>query len=117
MFKRIAITTADGLLINQHFGHAKRLLIVDSERDGTFAEKEWREVTPWCSCGAEERDAAEGDGGIADSIKDCAALLTARIGPPARKKLELAGLSVFEEPARIDEAVKKLAVYYGRTGA
>ena len=115
---RIAITSADGVLINQHFGHAKRFLIVDIEADGGggFTEVEWRDTEPWCSGGdVKEKDAEAGDSGIADTIKDCIAVLTARIGPPARKKLELAGLAVFEEPARIDEAVKKLAAYYRMT--
>ena len=47
-------------------------------------------------------------------MRDCAAVLTAKIGVPARKRLELAGIAVFEQPARIDEAVKKLAAYYAK---
>jgi predicted Fe-Mo cluster-binding NifX family protein len=113
---RIAITSADGVLINQHFGHARFFFIVDIERDGSFSVAEKRAVTPWCRSGAEERDAEEGDSGIADRISDCLAVLTARIGPPARRKLEQAGLSVFEEPAEIAAAVKKLAAYYAKTG-
>jgi predicted Fe-Mo cluster-binding NifX family protein len=113
---RIAITSADGVLINQHFGHAKRFYIVDIEKDGGFTVAEERETAPWCGCGGHEKDSQPGDSGIADMIKDCIAVLTARIGPPARKKLELAGLAVFEEPAPIDEAVKKLAAYYAKTG-
>jgi predicted Fe-Mo cluster-binding NifX family protein len=112
---RIAITSADGVLINQHFGHAKRFYIVDIEKDGGFTLAEERETAPWCRGGVREKDAEPGDSGIADTIKDCAAVLTARIGPPARKKLELAGLAVFEEPAPIDQAVKKLAAYYVKT--
>jgi predicted Fe-Mo cluster-binding NifX family protein len=100
------------VLINQHFGHARRFYIVDIEKDGSFILAEQRETAPWCGCGSKEKDAEPGDSGIADAIKDCIAVLTARIGPPARKKLELAGLAVFEEPAPIDEAVQKLAAYY-----
>lgn len=111
---RIAITSADGVLINQHFGHARFFYIIDIDRDGSFAVVEKRETVPWCGYGAAEKDAEDGDSGIADSIKDCVAVLTARIGPPARKKLELAGLSVFEEPAVIAGAVKKLAAYYAK---
>ena len=113
---RVAITSADGVLINQHFGHAKCFYIVDIEKDGGFTVVEQRETAPWCGCGGHEKDAEPGDSGIADTIKDCIAVLTARIGPPARKKLELAGLSVFEEPAPIAGAVKKLAAYYAKTG-
>ena len=76
---------------------------------------ELRDTEPWCSPGAAEKDAEPGDSGIAGTIRDCRAVLTARIGPPARHKLELAGLSVFEEPAPIDEAVRKLAAYYKKS--
>jgi predicted Fe-Mo cluster-binding NifX family protein len=112
---RIAVTSADGVLINQHFGHAEWFLIIDIEKDGSFSIVERRSVTPWCSSGADIRDAEPGTSNIAGSIHDCIALLTARIGPPARKKLELAGLSVFEELISIDDAVKKLAAYYAKT--
>ncbi|GHT90790.1 hypothetical protein FACS1894140_0020 [Spirochaetia bacterium] len=128
---RIAVTSADGVLINQHFGHARWFFIIDVARDGSGTVAEKRDVTPWCnienhgaslqaehSCGGEGSSCVTpgpGGGGIADSITDCIAVLTAQIGPPARKKLELAGISVFEEPAKIEDAVKKLAAYYVRT--
>jgi predicted Fe-Mo cluster-binding NifX family protein len=108
---RIAVTSADGVLINQHFGHAKWFFIIDVQRDVTGIAAERRTVTPWCQkeCGDEsERD-------IAENLRDCVAVLTAKIGAPARKLLELAGIAVFEETVRIDGAVKKLAAYYTKT--
>jgi predicted Fe-Mo cluster-binding NifX family protein len=113
---RVAITSADGVLINQHFGHATWFYIVDIARDGGCTVAERRDTVPWCTAEAARKDAEPGDSGIADAITDCLAVLTARIGPPARKKLELAGLAVFEEPAPIDEAARKLAAYYAKTG-
>jgi predicted Fe-Mo cluster-binding NifX family protein len=128
---RIAVTSADGVLINQHFGHARWFLIYDVEQDGTSTLAERREVVPWCNAGNHAGHAAHaahtgpagprggpddtGDSGIAGDIGDCTAVLTARIGPPARKNLELAGISVFEEVSAIDEALKKLARYYAKT--
>jgi nitrogen fixation protein NifB len=112
---RAAITSADGVLINQHFGHAHEFFIFDVESDGSFSLIERRTVEPWCGAGSAkdtEADQSVGSPGIADKLQDCTAVLTARIGPPARKKLELAGLTVFEQPAAIDEALKKLAEYY-----
>ncbi|MDR3192459.1 MAG: dinitrogenase iron-molybdenum cofactor biosynthesis protein [Treponema sp.] len=50
-----------------------------------------------------------------ESVRDCTALITAKIGPTPRKRLELAGISVFEEAAVIGEALSKLAAYYVRT--
>jgi nitrogen fixation protein NifB len=110
----VAVTSADGVLINQHYGHARCFLIYDLERDGTGVLAERREVSPWCS-GDNREDEEPGTSGIARDIADCAAVLTARIGPPARKKLELSGVSVFEEHSAIDDALKKLALYYSRT--
>ncbi|GHV91933.1 dinitrogenase iron-molybdenum cofactor biosynthesis protein [Spirochaetia bacterium] len=122
---RIAVTSADGVLINQHFGHARWFFIIDVDRDGSSTVAEKRDVTPWCnienhggsghSCGGKDSSCSTPGGGIADSITDCIAVLTAQIGPPARKKLELAGISVFENPAKIEDAVKKLAAYYVKT--
>jgi nitrogen fixation protein NifB len=110
----VAVTSADGVLINQHYGHARRFLIYDLEKDGTGVLAEERELNPWCG-GGNQKDEEPGTSGIAGGIADCAAVLTARIGPPARKKLELSGVSVFEEHSSIDEALKKLALYYSRT--
>ncbi|MDR1972238.1 MAG: dinitrogenase iron-molybdenum cofactor biosynthesis protein [Treponema sp.] len=111
---RVAVTSADGVLINQHFGHAKWFLIYDVEKDGTGVLVEKRAADPWCSSG-NHRDGEDGDSGIAKDITDCSAVLTAQVGPPARKKLELSGVSVFEERSSIDEALKKLALYYVKT--
>jgi nitrogen fixation protein NifB len=111
---RVAVTSADGVLINQHFGHARHFLIYDLERDGTGVLAEKREVKPWCESD-KHRDDEPGAPEIARDITDCMAVLTARIGPPARKKLELSGVSVFEEHSAIDEALKKLAFYYSKT--
>ena len=108
---RVAVTSADGVLINQHYGHAAWFLIYDIGTDGTCTLVEKRAVDPWCNS-AGRADAEDGHSGIAGDITDCAAVLTARIGPPARKKLELAGIAVFEEQAPIDDALKKLARYY-----
>jgi predicted Fe-Mo cluster-binding NifX family protein len=112
---RAAVTSADGVLINVHFGHADCFYIFDVEQDGTGKLAEQRPVRPWCTSENQHKDGEEGSSGIADKLQDCAAVLTARIGPPAREKLELAGLTVFEQPAAIEDALKKLAAYYVKT--
>jgi predicted Fe-Mo cluster-binding NifX family protein len=112
---RVAVTSADGVLINVHFGHADRFYIYDIEPDGTAKLAEQRPVQPWCNNDAHHKDGEAGSSGIAESIPDCIAVLTAMIGAPARKKLELAGIAVFEQPDKIDEALGKLAAYYVRT--
>jgi predicted Fe-Mo cluster-binding NifX family protein len=111
---RIAVTSADGVLINQHFGHAKWFFILDVETDGSYVVAEKRSVEPWCQGGENDASAEKTP---AENLRDCTAVVTARIGTPAMKKLELAGITVFEHTAPIDEAVKKLAAYYAKTKA
>jgi predicted Fe-Mo cluster-binding NifX family protein len=113
---RVAVTSADGVFIDRHFGRAEFFFIIDIEKDGSFTVAEKRETDSRCVHGAAGKDAEPGGSGFADNIRDCLAVLTARIGPPARKKLEAAGLSVFEEPSGIADAAKKLAAYYARSG-
>ena len=109
---RVAFTSADDVYVNQHFGHARYFVIRDIEADGTSSFLERREITPVCG---------SGDHGVAvlddviETLRDCIAVLTAKIGPAPRKRLELAGITVFEEPAIIEEAARKLAAYYSRT--
>jgi predicted Fe-Mo cluster-binding NifX family protein len=109
---RVAIASIDGVLINEHFGRSRWFYIIDIQRDGTGVSVERRSVTPLCQCGGHT------EGGMAsclDSLKDCVAVLAAKIGPSARKHLELRGISVFEEPAEIEGSIKKLADYYVKT--
>jgi predicted Fe-Mo cluster-binding NifX family protein len=110
---RIAVASVDNVLITEHFGRVRWFYILDVERDGTYATVERRTVPPLCDHGGHSE---EGILGSLEAIKDCIAVLAAVIGPPAKKRLELAGISVFEEPDKVDRAVKKLAAYYCRIG-
>jgi predicted Fe-Mo cluster-binding NifX family protein len=111
---RIAVTSAEGELINQHFGHARWVFVYELGRDGKGRLIERRDIGQICGCGS-------GDHGekvwpdTLEAVRDCSALITAKIGPAPRKRLELAGISVFEEPALIGEALAKLAAYYVKT--
>jgi predicted Fe-Mo cluster-binding NifX family protein len=109
---RIAITSADDVLINQHFGHARWFVVRDLEIDGTSIPLGRREIRQVCGKG-DHGESIWPD--VMEALKDCTALITAKIGPGPRKRLELAGISVFEQPAPIDEALKMLAAYYKKT--
>ncbi|GHT89930.1 dinitrogenase iron-molybdenum cofactor [Spirochaetia bacterium] len=106
---RVAAASIDGILVTEHFGHSKWFYIVDIQADGTFVTLERRPVTPLCESGHAAMEST------LQTIGDCIAVLVAKIGPTARKQLELAGISVFEQPVVLEEAAQKLAVYYGRT--
>jgi predicted Fe-Mo cluster-binding NifX family protein len=111
---RIAVTSADGELINQHFGHAHWVFVYDLDRDGTGVLIERRDISQTCGCGSGDHGERAWPDTL-ESVGDCTALITAKIGPTPRKRLELAGISVFEEPAVISEALSKLAAYYVKT--
>ncbi|MDR1929934.1 MAG: dinitrogenase iron-molybdenum cofactor biosynthesis protein [Treponema sp.] len=113
---RVAVSSVDDVLINQHFGRARWFYIRDLERDGTSRSLGRRAVSPLCG-GCENGEGGAGGGGESglEALGDCAAVLTAKIGPHVRGELERAGISVFEEPAVIEEALQKLAAYYVRT--
>ncbi|MDR3173676.1 MAG: dinitrogenase iron-molybdenum cofactor biosynthesis protein, partial [Treponema sp.] len=96
---RVAVASIDGVLITEHFGRSRWFYIIDIQRDGTFALAERRMVTPLCEGGGHSES---GMAASIEAIKDCTAVLVAVIGPSARKQLELGGISVFEEPAKLE---------------
>jgi len=96
---RIAITTKDGVTVNEHFGKAKEFYIYDIA-DGALKAIEKREVTPYCA-------SAEGEtlnpnhefsidkfGVVYDAIKDCNVLYTQQIGDTPKEKLKEMGVMV-----------------------
>jgi predicted Fe-Mo cluster-binding NifX family protein len=106
---RVAVSSIDDLLINQHFGRARWFYIRDIMRDGTSVSLGRRMVSPLCD-GCDHGENPE----FLEPFQDCSAVLTAKIGPSVKFQLEKAGIAVFEEPAVIEEALKKLAAYYVR---
>lgn len=108
---RVAAASIDGILVTEHFGRTKWFYIIDVQPDGSFVHLERREVAPLCEGGGHS------DTGLSssvDALQDCLAVLVAKIGPSAKKRLELAGVAVFEQPIIIEEAAQKLASYYER---
>ncbi|MDR2739118.1 MAG: dinitrogenase iron-molybdenum cofactor biosynthesis protein [Treponema sp.] len=110
---RVAAASIDGILVTEHYGRSKWFYIVDIQPDGTFITVERRSVTPLCENGGHSE--AKMASGV-QTLRDCTAVLVAKIGPSARKQLELAGISVFEQPVIVEEAARKLAAYYVRAG-
>ncbi|MDR2149413.1 MAG: dinitrogenase iron-molybdenum cofactor biosynthesis protein [Spirochaetaceae bacterium] len=105
---RIALASIDNLLVTEHFGRSKWFYIRDLEPDGTSKTVERRLFQPLCAACADHNPA----GLNLDALRDCQAVLTVKAGPAVHQQLEAAGISVFEGPAVIDEALKKLAAYY-----
>lgn len=104
MSHRIAIATSDGIVINQHFGHADRFLIVDVD-DQEHRLVETRLVKPACS-GFEHEET--GLDGIIARLKDCEGVFVSRIGSGAAQLVAQRGLRVFEAPYAIEDVLDKL---------
>ncbi|MPN07027.1 FeMo cofactor biosynthesis protein NifB [bioreactor metagenome] len=107
--QRVAVATSSGILVDQHFGHAKEFYIYES--DGIkvkFIEK--RQAIAYCT-GQSECDDGKDDKieNIISSIKDCGTVLALRIGSSPSKRLAAIGIRSITTYDRIEDAVKKAA--------
>ncbi len=100
----VAVATMEGILVNQHLGEAYRLQI-------------WTRTEEGFHC-IGERMAPEPGGGplrwihLAETLKDCRAVLVAGIGEAPAKALTQAGIEPIEISGFIEPALE--AVYSGR---
>ncbi|GHV17114.1 nitrogen fixation protein NifX [Spirochaetia bacterium] len=109
---RVAIASIDGILITEHFGRSRFFYVVDIQRDGSVVPVERRDVDPSCGTGGHSDSGLES---VVSTLKDCAAVLVAKIGPGAQQQLQRRGIHAIEGPAVAEEAYKKLADYYIKT--
>ena len=103
----VAVATLEGALVNQHLGEADRLAIFEPNAalPGSFRLIEIRRTPD--EGGGEARWAA-----LADSLKDCRAILVNAAGPAPQKALSSRGLKVIEMDGLIEEGLK--AVFAGQ---
>ncbi|MDA8442134.1 MAG: nitrogenase cofactor biosynthesis protein NifB [Peptococcaceae bacterium] len=82
----IAVTSKQGIMVDQHFGHAKQFRIY-SGNGHMFTLVEVRDVTQYCVGveGCEESDHNKDK--VLVALRDCAAVLTLRIGYEAKRRL------------------------------
>jgi nitrogen fixation protein NifB len=97
----VAVATMEGALVNQHLGEADRFIVYeqDAEKPGGFRLKEIRPAPP--AGGGDERWAE-----LAETMKDCRALLVNAAGPTPMKVLTQHGLKVIEMEGLIDEGLR-----------
>lgn len=115
---RIAVTSKYGKLVDQHFGHATKLLIYQG--DGLrFQLRETRTVGQYCA-GMSECDAEAGDSGrekIIEALKDCNAVLTMRIGYHAKERLRDKGIFISEYCDTVEAGLRYAAAQMQSQGA
>jgi len=103
MTSKIAVASKDGISINLHFGHADVFWIYQVGLGKCqFLEK--REVEKYCHGQSSNASAMTL---ILETIKDCDAVLTAKIGDGPREKLARIGVSAVTDYAyeAIDESL------------
>ena len=103
---RVAVTSKYLRLVDQHFGHAERFLIY--ETDGkTNRLIEQRQTSKYCSgnefCEAEEEMKLN----LVKKLNDCDAVVTMRLGAQARARLLAQGIEAVESCESIDEALAR----------
>jgi predicted Fe-Mo cluster-binding NifX family protein len=106
MAYRIAVASTDGIVVNQHFGHAERFHIIELDAETEKYEyTETREVERVCQ-GHYHHDSSFDK--VIDVLSDVHAVLVAKIGSGASQQLESRGLTVYEAPFPIEPLVEKI---------
>ena len=94
----IAVSSMEGVLINQHLGEAERFLIYSMDDTGSCILVDSRTAPP--AGGGRERWEA-----LADSLNDCRALLVNGAGDSPKKVMTAKGIEVMVLEGVIEEAV------------
>lgn len=105
---KIAVASSDGIVVNQHFGHADKFLIFEVTSDGSYHFIEKRSVEPVCNCGNHD------DGKLIENlqkIQDCKYLLVSRIGAGASTQAERLEITPMELPNVIEESIRKVIFF------
>jgi len=104
----VAVSSRDGIMVHQHFGHTEEfqiLQVVDNER---FEFLEHRRVDPTCHSGDhDENHLAQ----TVEILSDCKYVLSSKIGRGAQIALQAKGITPLEIAHFIDYAMEKLMLY------
>ncbi len=107
---KMAVASSDGKVINQHFGKARKFIIIESDGD-LIKVLETSENKPSCGTleyGGHADDALEKSVSL---ISDCDAVLCSRIGGGAAEGLQSMGIEPVEAPGFIEENALAYARY------
>lgn len=87
---RLAVASKEGRAISEHFGHARRFLIYDVSP--TLCEQiDDRDVDHYCLGQQASQGAMEK---ILETVKDCHAVLVAKVGDGPRARLAAIGVGI-----------------------
>lgn len=92
---RVAVASAEGKAVSQHFGHARSFLVYDLSADG-IQGPEARDVEHYCHGGHGDQSAMQK---ILATIADCDAVLVAKVGDGPKDKLAAIGVEAIDRYA------------------
>lgn len=104
----VAVSSRDGVMIHQHFGHTEEFQILEVEDNERYRFVESRPVSAPCRTG--EHD----DGQLAravETLSDCKYVLSTKIGLGAQAVLQARGITPLEIAHFIDYAMEKVMQY------
>ncbi|HWQ74579.1 MAG TPA: nitrogenase cofactor biosynthesis protein NifB [Syntrophomonas sp.] len=113
----LAVSSRSGVLVDQHFGQASDFYIYACS-DGEVRFMERRGVGKYCdrTAGCDNRGGGSNKQykfeEIYEAVKDCACVVTMRIGDTPRAKLAEKGIAAFMSFGRIEDAVREAAAAY-----
>lgn len=104
----IAVASSDGIVVNSHFGRAKKFYIYKVTDYGEPQLVEMREVSPVCNGGEHNNENLKSN---LLKFSDCKYLLVSRIGSGAANMAESLGIESYEIPGEIGESIDQLNKY------
>jgi predicted Fe-Mo cluster-binding NifX family protein len=106
MGRKVAIASADGRVVDAHFGHAERFDVYELG-EGGFAFVETRAAKGSCSGGRHEESSFDATLSL---LSDCETVFVSVIGYGAAQYLNRKGMRVFESPYfAVEEVLRKVA--------
>jgi nitrogenase molybdenum-iron protein alpha/beta subunit/molybdenum cofactor biosynthesis enzyme MoaA/predicted Fe-Mo cluster-binding NifX family protein len=106
-YRRFAVATQTGAVVDMHFGQANEFYIYESdEKNARFVET--RKVIKYCN-GPQCENKEERWNSVIHAISDCEAVLAVRIGPTPEKRLKENGIGAITTYERVETAVLQAA--------
>lgn len=104
--RRYAVASKNGILVDQHFGHAEEFYIYESDgKKVRFVEK--RPIDKYCTGIRDCDEKTDKIGAVLAAINDCSGVLALRIGDSPTQRMQERGIQVISTYDRIENAIQK----------
>jgi nitrogenase molybdenum-iron protein NifN len=110
---RVAVGTADGVRVTEHFGRGESFFIyeIDRDTDETVLVEKRLFGERGSECGDHD---AEGAAAKIEALGDCQIVLVAKIGYRSEKQLTLGGIVPLQYEGELEDALARVRTVYKR---